>query len=856
MFQSRAAKVACSYLVLSILWILFSDAAVSTLFSASPQSLNWAQTLKGWFFVSVSAGLLYAVLNRGDLNRARHLREIDESGARFRAIFNSISDALFIHQLPGGEILDVNQRAQEIYGYTLEELKNLTVGEISSGEPPYTQAEAVDLLNRAAAGEDLLVPWHARAKGGRLFWQEVSFRRAVLNGRDVVLVSARDITERMRDAQALRESEARYRSVLDNISDVYYRTDLEGRLIMFSPSGAALLGYDSTEAMLGRQAESFYAVPAERDGFLALLREKGEVRDHEVTLLRSDGTPVVVSTSSSFYKDESGTILGVEGIFRDITTRKQAEEALRESEKRASEIFNFTPDPTFVVDRRGKVIAWNRAMEQMSGVKAEDMLGKGDYEYALSFYGTRRPMLVDLVLLSDEEVTRQYDFVRAVGDCLVGETTAPVRGVPTALWGIAGPVYDSKGQLVAAIESVRDVSDFKAIERKLRETRNLLSNILESMPSAIIGLDAAGLVTHWNKGAAELCGHEASEAVGRPLADVCPWLDQGGDLTRAQGSLRIQVDAGGGQASGQIRHYDLLVYPMVSEGGQGAVLRVDDVTHKMRLEEMMVQTEKMMSVGGLAAGMAHEINNPLGGILQGVQNVRRRLSPDIAANLEAAREAGCDLQAVQDYCRRRGILEFLDSIRLSGERAARIVGNMLGFSRRTQSAAVPARLDALMENSLELAATDYDLKKKYDFKKIEIVREFEPDVPPVPCSAMEIEQVLLNLLRNAAQAMGSSPEGGRPGRITLRLRREADMAVMEVEDNGPGMSEEVRRKAFEPFFSTKAPGEGTGLGLSVSFFIISAHKGVIYVLSRPGQGCRFVIRLPLAQAGGDTPSPA
>jgi len=704
----------------------------------------------------------------------------------------------------------------------------------------------------------VVTPWHAKAKDGRLFWQEVSFRKASIGGKDLVLVSARDITERMRDAQALRESEARYRSVLDNITDVYYRTDQDGRLVMFSPSGAGLLGYGSPDEIVGRKAESFYAHPAEREAFLATLREQGEVRDHEVTLLRKDGSSLVVSTSSSFYRGADGIILGVEGIFRDITTRKLAEEALRESEKRASEIFNFTPDPTFVVDRQGKVIAWNRAMEQLSGVKAEDMLGKGDHEYAVPFYGRPRPMLVDLVFLSDEELKSNYDFVRSVGNCLVGETTAPVRGVPTALWGIAGPVFDSRGQVVAAIESVRDVSDFKAIERKLRETRNLLSNILESMPSAIIGLDSRGRVTHWNKGAGELCGHDAVQALGQPLSAVCPWLevDEKTVGQRVHGSRRIHVEGDAAEDGGQARSYDLLVYPMVDDAGEGAVLRVDDVTHKLRLEEMMVQTEKMMSVGGLAAGMAHEINNPLGGILQGVQNVRRRLSPDIPANVAAARETGCDLEAVQAYCRHRGILEFLDSIRQSGERAARIVGNMLGFSRKTQAPASPARLDQLIENSLELAATDYDLKKNYDFKKIEIVREIDPSVPAVPCSSMEIEQVLLNLLRNAAQAMGERPQGAPCARITLRLRREADTAVLEVEDNGPGMTEEVRRKAFEPFFSTKAPGEGTGLGLSVSFFIVSAHKGTVFVDSQPGQGCRFVIRLPLSRPEGEPSGPA
>ncbi|WP_235956813.1 PAS domain S-box protein [Fundidesulfovibrio magnetotacticus] len=838
------------YLILSVLWIVFSDAVVSSLFSGSPDGLHWAQTLKGWFFVSLSAALILVVIRRGDERVKAHLAEIEDSRERFRTIFDSVSDVLFILDVSDGAILDVNRRALDTYGYARDEMLSRSVEQLSSGEAPYTQAGAQALLRRAAAGETVVTPWRARTRDGLLFWLEVSIRRAILDGRDVAIVSGRDITQRRHDEEALRESEARYRSVLDNISDVYYRTDKGGSLVMFSPSGASLLGYASVEEMLGRSASSFYAHPHERDNFLATLARTGEVRDYEVTLVRKDGSPVVVSTSSAFYRDDEGEVLGVEGIFRDITTRKQAEEALRESEQRASEIFNFAPDATFVIDRQGRVIAWNRAMEEMSGVKAADMLGKGDHEYSLPIYGKRRPMLIDLVFLPDEQVRREYDFVRSVGDRVVAETTAPVRGVPTALWGVAAPLYDSRGEVVGAIESIRDVTDYKAIERTLRETRNLFNNILESMPSAIIGLDARGMVTHWNKGAGELCGQEAPKALGSPLSRVCDWLDREARpaLESAQGERRLLVETVRPEDGGQPRFYDVMVYPLLTDGEQGAVLRVDDVTHKLRLEEMMVQTEKMMSVGGLAAGMAHEINNPLGGILQGVQNIRRRLSPELAANKAAAREAGVDLAAMQDYFRLRGVLEFLDSIRQSGERAARIVGNMLGFSRRSQSPGVPSSLEELLENSLELAATDYDLKKKYDFKRIEIVREYEPDMPKVPCSPMEIEQVILNLLRNAAQAMGSHPAQGAPPRLMLRLRREADMAVLEVEDNGPGMSEEVRRKAFEPFFSTKPPGEGTGLGLSVSFFIVSAHRGSIFVLSQPGQGCRFVIRLPLEAA--------
>jgi len=146
---------------------------------------------------------------------------------------------------------------------------------------------------------------------------------------------------------------------------------------------------------------------------------------------------------------------------------------------------------------------------------------------------------------------------------------------------------------------------------------------------------------------------------------------------------------------------------------------------------------------------------------------------------------------------------------------------------------------------VRLAASDYDLKKKYDFKQVEIVRDFDPALELVVCDHTEIEQVFLNLVKNAAQAMGRS-KSPLPHRITLRTRKDEEYARIEVEDNGPGMDEQTRRRVFEPFFTTKAVGEGTGLGLSVSYFMVTEqHKGTIDVTSTPGEGTCFTVRLPL-----------
>jgi signal transduction histidine kinase len=244
--------------------------------------------------------------------------------------------------------------------------------------------------------------------------------------------------------------------------------------------------------------------------------------------------------------------------------------------------------------------------------------------------------------------------------------------------------------------------------------------------------------------------------------------------------------------------------------------------------------------------MAHEINNPLGIISQAAQNIERRVSPDLPANRKVAEELGVNLEAIRTYFDRRQIPDFIDSIREASLRASRIIINMLRFSRSAETTMQYASLSQIIDQALELAASDYDLKKKYDFKSIEIVRDYA-DVPEVPMVLVEIEQVMLNLLKNAAQAMDGNPPDRKP-RIILRVRREDKYAVLEVEDNGPGMPEDIRRRVFEPFFTTKDPGIGTGLGLSVSYTIVTQnHKGLMEVESTPGKGTCFKVRLPLSK---------
>lgn len=273
---------------------------------------------------------------------------------------------------------------------------------------------------------------------------------------------------------------------------------------------------------------------------------------------------------------------------------------------------------------------------------------------------------------------------------------------------------------------------------------------------------------------------------------------------------------------------------------------VQDITERKQVEELMVQSEKMLSIGGLAAGMAHEINNPLAGMMQNAQVIYNRLSSDLPANKEAASASGISMDSIRSYMDKRNILEQLQSINDAGARAARIVNNMLSFSRKSDSSKTKHQAAVLMDESVELARSDYNLARKYDFKRIRIVKAYAPNLPGVYCEKSKIEQVLLNILKNSAEAMTMDQQDNEIPELRLSLSLESDFIKMEIADNGPGMGEETRKRIFEPFFTTKTVDQGTGLGLSVSYFIIvDDHKGKMDASSTPGEGSCFTIHLPV-----------
>ncbi len=388
----------------------------------------------------------------------------------------------------------------------------------------------------------------------------------------------------------------------------------------------------------------------------------------------------------------------------------------------------------------------------------------------------------------------------------------------------------------------REVSIRRSVETQLKHTQTLLDSILNAMPSGLFALDMNNRIVQCNQQAGDWLGMDHHQLTGMQISRLIPELiDQsllpGPDecepgLLRAE---RVPMDS---------LHppliADVLAYPLPPGQMARLVIRIDDITQRQRMEEIMVQTEKMMTVGGLAAGMAHEINNPLGAILQNLQNIRRRLLPDLSANQRKAEELQLDMQQMQQYLSDREVWRFFDHIQDAGERAAAIVANMLQFSRNDQSQKRRITLGSLLEETFTIAASDLSLGDiQTDVFDEDLERDFD-------CVPSEIQQVLLNLLRNASQALENAGTGREP-LIRLSAAFSDEHLVLKVTDNGPGIPSEIASRIFEPFFTTKEVGEGTGLGLSVSYFIVTSHhQGQMRYQPGPGGlGACFELRLPL-----------
>jgi PAS domain S-box-containing protein len=389
-----------------------------------------------------------------------------------------------------------------------------------------------------------------------------------------------------------------------------------------------------------------------------------------------------------------------------------------------------------------------------------------------------------------------------------------------------------------------------AANHERQRMRNYLDAALDAIPSILIGVDPNGRITEWNKAAEEHARIKREDAVSLAVTDLMPQLRQPYEniraaIDKAQPPRPARVITISG---GIMRYVQIHVSPLSPAAGAGAIIRLDDTTERVYFECMMVQTEKFSALSGLAAGMADEVNSPLSGVLQNCQNIQRRLSAQLPANQPAAQAAGIDLERLDSYLQQREIPQLLRLIQTAAERASLIVADMLAFNRRSAGNFEKIAVDALLDTAVRLASHDRQMKKKLEFGQIDIIRDSAPTPLLLACDRTRIEQVLLNLLKNAAQAMAAANTPA-PRTITLRTRGDEQSIQIDVEDNGPGIKGDVKHGIFAPIYhATEA---NLGLGLAVAHFIITEqHQGMLRVHSTPGAGTRVSLHLPADGRGG------
>ena len=649
-----------------------------------------------------------------------------------------------------------------------------------------------------------------------------------------------DETRQVQVEKALREERDYSSRIIRGTPAIVCGISPEGITNFINPAGENVTGYASSEIVGRSWWKVFYPGEEYRqvENLFRKFDEDGNVRDHEMTLTTRNGDKRIISWSSINRTDENGSITEIVGFGFDVTQRRKAQEELKKSEQLFRSVVENAPAGIFMVDDNYVVVYANEQLSRMSGYTVNELVGM-DFRDVLDEKSRKKVAERYKRRQKGEDLEKNYEIGVFRKD-----------GTKRLVIVYVDHMIDPTGKSLTLGEII-DITERKKTERELNQLRNYMANIIDSMPSVLIGVSKDGRITLWNSRAAARTGLSNKEVFGEDLSGAVPWLKPYVPFIKESIDSRSvkyepkQVFS----RDGETRYEDITVYPLVADHVDGAVIRLDDVTEQVHLEEMMIQSEKMLSVGGLAAGMAHEINNPLAGMMQNAEVILRRLSSDLPANDKAAEEAGTTMEAVRKFLKERKVIRQLELIHKSGKRAAMIVQNMLSFARKGDSSPAPADLSRLLESTIELAENDYDLKKKYDFRHVELVREYEENVPEVPCNSSKIQQVFLNILRNGTEAMYESRKRtGKPEdpHFILRIKRENGYAVAEIEDNGPGIPKELKNHVFEPFFTTKEVGVGTGLGLSVSYFIIKEnHGGELEVESKPGRYTRFIVRLPV-----------
>jgi PAS domain S-box-containing protein len=780
-----------------------------------------------------------------------------KSEKRYGLLFHGINDAVFVHSLASdglpGRFSEVNDVACRRLGYTRDELLRMSPIDIDA---PESRALVPAMMQRLRANKHAVWEGLHVCKDGRKIPVEISNHLFDLEGEPTVLATVRDITERKQAEEAVRQSEERYRALVETAPDVVYIISDKGIFVSLNPVFEAITGWARAE-WLGKP---FAPLLHPEDVSLAVEMFQKVLRGdkpppYELRILSKSGKYLVGEfTSTPYIKD--GKVAGKLGIVRDITERKRAEEALRQGEVRLEKINrcllelgpNFDSNINRLTALCGELLGATCAL--YNRLQGDLLCSLGRWQTPPGFksedaptghicYDVIRNNREDAVVITNLPRTSYAESdpnVRAQGlqtymGCAVKCEGKAVGSLCVVYSTDYRPTDDDRRILGIIASAIGNEDTRKQAEAEL----NRLMTAIEQTPESVVITDTQGRILYVNPVFERVTGYSRAEAIGQNPR----LLKSNRQESAFYRELWAKINAGevwrgrfiNKKKDGTLFTEDAVIAPVRDE--KGAVTNYiaikRDISRELELEVQYRQTQKIDSIGRLAGGVAHDFNNILAVICGHTDLALAQLSPDapLRSNLECIQE--------------------------SAERAANLIRQLLTFARR--QVIEPRRI-----NLNELIVNLNKMLHRLIGEDIKLVTQAAPDLGQIKADPGQIEQVLLNLVVNARDAM---PDGGtltiRTDNVTLdenyarrHLVTPGDYVMVSVSDTGVGMTDEVKQHIFEPFFTTKEQGKGTGLGLATCFGIIQQSNGHIHSESQVDKGTQFKIYLPRVQGVEDS----
>jgi len=629
----------------------------------------------------------------------------------------------------------------------------------------------------------------------------------------------RDITQRKRMEREIREATKRFEKIAEMGEDGIIVFDEDSRIEFANQMASEIVGL-SKDQILGRE---FFSLIGKRDEeFLEEMVMRGEGLGQKVCTEMSICPPEGLVKESEVCiaptQSEDGRIKTYAYI-RDITERKKFEKELKESEEKYRNLFERVRHGLFISSKEGKFIDCNPALLEMVGYEnKEGFLG---IDIAKDLYVNLEDRKAFQRLIEEQGYVKdlEVEFKKKGGEKITVLLTAHVK-------------KDEKGRITGYEGINIDISERKRMERKLQEANEFLTNLIESSVDGIIVTDTKGNILIFNKGAEDILGYKGEEVVDKMnIRSIYP----PGVAKEVMEKLRSPDYGGVGKLTsfpiahrrkdGELIEGDLSASLVYDEKGNeiASVGIFKDLRERLRIErelremqQALLQSEKLAAMGRLTSQIAHELNNPIYGIMNTLELLKTEIPPG---------------------SKRRRILELSLS---ETQRLAEMLRNMLSFSKPEEEKRKPIKINELVEGILLM------MERQMRESNIKVETYFDEGIPEVMASTNQMRQVMLNLIKNAKEAM---PKGGT---LTVRTTREDNKVLIHIQDTGAGIPEEIRDKIFEAFFTTKQKVKGVGLGLSVCYGIIKDHGGEIKVESEVDKGTSFKIHLPISSplAGG------